>query len=319
MPTRPPFLTERGLHLNLAVLRDRPLRLLQEITDVLQLAGAGALQLNARTYLAHAEILNVPVAENARVPFDELGPHHERWCTLHCLRDAVDIVSSFLEDVRFSCASIKAASAGTTFGADSRTLRAESRAFQSEGLPRRIQVLQETYGIRSDFGPHVISMNAARNCLVHRLGVVSMADVKNNPDGVLQLQWASISVVVTDPAGVKSCLLLPQQLAPQYTKETVIESLDRVFTLGETLTLTYRDMIGLMYSTSQFMKDLSCGVMEYSRRLRVPIHEESWSAIPSGARRPETSGEMTQDWDRSDATSAQREAPKSPRQQEERG
>ena len=75
----------------------------------------------------------------------------------------------------------------------------QQRSFDKGGLPDKIKDLQKAYSLAldPDLAGHLLSINRARNCLVHRGGIVQDDDL--NEDGVLRVSWRRLALVIRGP------------------------------------------------------------------------------------------------------------------------
>lgn len=127
---------------------------------------------------------------------------HENWTLASALRDCAEAFNTFLDRCREVCAVYSFGKSGSISGADwQRAMKNEGQKFHFLGLARKLEWLHAKYGltIDSDIEADLLSINAARNCLVHRHGVVQEAD-KNTNDG-LRVQWTRPALKVEGKLG----------------------------------------------------------------------------------------------------------------------
>jgi hypothetical protein len=80
-------------------------------------------------------------------------------------------------------------------------LATEMKRFHRLGIPDKLDQLKEQYGLSfgSDMEQQVLSINAARNCLVHRNGIVGERDVNSGDE--LIVHWRELYFVLTNEDG----------------------------------------------------------------------------------------------------------------------
>jgi hypothetical protein len=128
--------------------------------------------------------------------------------------------------------------AGRHSGADwNRTLINDKKKFHRMEFPDKIDHLREHFGVASKFEHHVLSLNRARKCLVHRLGIVSAEDVVD-ATGRLVVTWHSLKFVIVDTATNHETILdAPMQVETESTFQAKIGPRRREFAIGERIKL----------------------------------------------------------------------------------
>jgi len=78
----------------------------------------------------------------------------------------------------------------------------KGKCFHRRGLPYKLRFLSEEHGlsVSRELQEQVLSLNRARNCLVHRAGVVS-AQHDANDSGKLRVFWRKSELIASGPAG----------------------------------------------------------------------------------------------------------------------
>lgn len=103
------------------------------------------------------------------------------WLLAAVLRDAVEAFARALEEARSVCATwVLSSPSGKVSIADwNERFVDEARRFHRLGLPDKLDFLRREYEVTlpEDKKKDLLSLNRARNCLVHRGGVVSLRDL----------------------------------------------------------------------------------------------------------------------------------------------
>jgi len=174
-----------------------------------------ALGLNAIPRLTQDDLqlpgtsISLHIAGPTPCPIEEAREGFEQWIRMNGLRDATEAISGFLEETRTVLAAwqlvIRNRSELIT-GADWHEATVSQRQrFHRRGLPDKIQDLHTIYSLSldRDLVAHLLSINKARNCLVHRQGIVQEHDL--NEDGALRVSWRRLAFVIQGLEGERAC------------------------------------------------------------------------------------------------------------------
>jgi len=155
------------------------------------------------------------------------------------MRDGVEAFSSFLEDVRDICAAWHAllhADEQLSLKQWHEQVQAPSKKFHRLGLPDKFERLRKVFNFAfpGECEFIALSINAARNCLVHRKGVVSEGDA-NSPNG-LRVRWFRPTLFVSGPDGERT-LQVPGGIVDKGESLSLRpdETTECEFALGETV------------------------------------------------------------------------------------
>ena len=298
------------VEINTAALQAKYLVSLQRIVDVLTFSLAGVEHVTEERYADFKRFWHFDPAENQRLAFDVAAEEVERWHIKHCLQDAIDVVSAFLEECRMICAFYHLATLKPATGADyKRAVGRDRKAFHQLGLPDKIQHLKELFGVESDWDEHVMSLNRARNCLVHRLGIVREKDVDAN--GELVLIWKTIRLAVVSADGhSRRPVEGPHRVEADESLELEVATDRKVFRVGDRLVLTYKELLNALFSLVHYVLALPQSIDRYALRVgavttlerrtqRVHLADgpnvaEPPSAEPSERNEPLGDGKMTE-------------------------
>lgn len=221
-----------------AVLRQMQVQL-QRLSDLVTIGLAGALKVAKTDYDVAPEFMSLQIASNERMPFEAARDDFQAWCLKNSFKEAIDLVSAFLEECRTVATLFRLA--GRCSGADwNRGLVTEKQKFHDFGFPRKIEHLRKQFGVASKLEAHVLSLNRARNCLVHRLGVVSEKDV--DASGKLVMTWHSLSLIIVDNATkVETAVTQPTLIESESTLQARIGPHQREFAVGERIQLSHHE------------------------------------------------------------------------------
>ncbi|MDD3447630.1 MAG: hypothetical protein PHF72_01200 [Gammaproteobacteria bacterium] len=128
---------------------------------------------------------------------EQFNSEYSEWILSNGFRDAIESVSSFLESAHRVLSIwelIEKQQNGTPIsGEDWNSVFLDAgNKFHRLGLPDKLDHIENAHGIEvgESYKEQVMSINVARNCFVHRKGVVSDRDV--NGDGRLMVKWSRL-------------------------------------------------------------------------------------------------------------------------------
>jgi len=133
----------------------------------------------------------------------EFRTDYRRWIIGNGFRDGVEALSSFLEMTRTVANLYLLSEKHLITGAEYNDATIIiPRRFHRFGLPEKLTFLETEYGLRSEALDSILGINIARNCLVHRNGIVSDRDA--NTDTGLTITWPKLELVVRDESGERT-------------------------------------------------------------------------------------------------------------------
>lgn len=206
---------------------------------------------------AAPSLLNVPegigIQFNAR-PLTDVRQDFEAWVLTNTFRDCIEAVAHFLEEGR------RLAAALTLSGRDEipalefdDALHGKvARKFHRAGLPDKSEAMRSTYGLTwsPDIEDRVNSINAARNCLVHRRGIVGEDDCKNGQP--MALRWLRPVLHARAPDGTVSELRPTTAVVGGTEVFFITVPEERAFAIGERFTITANEFASVWWTIRTF-------------------------------------------------------------------
>lgn len=187
---------------------------------------------------------------------DEAQERQRTWTLSNGLRDALEDTSSFLESARqvlavWSMRDVQQKTGKLTAADWNKAMHADARAFHRLGLPDKLPLLTRQYDvvIDSTLADHLLSINAARNCLVHRRGVVGDRDV--NCGGRLTVGWRKLSLILKDEDG-EHPVVLNQRLEKESTLCLRAVDCSKSFEIGERIAFTVQEFADITWGLFSF-------------------------------------------------------------------
>ena len=189
------------------------------------------------------------------------------------VRDAVELTNDFLQDCWKAC-SIMSLSVKKARGKDLNELFGpKTKKFHSMGLPNKIKKLREDFGVFSELDSHVLGINTARACLVHRSGFVNTRDADTN--GQLVIRWRTIRLSAQSP-DEKSEVLLDRKdilIKAGWKVSGITVDEEKAFKLGDRIELSYKEMSNVLFTLMIFADTLVDSVRTYAKRNGINIPE----------------------------------------------
>ncbi|HYI10764.1 MAG TPA: hypothetical protein VEK57_17015 [Thermoanaerobaculia bacterium] len=172
-----------------------------------------------------------------------LGPGHtpdpqtriafRQWIIGCALRDAVETTLVLLDDVRRICAIGRFSRRGDFPAQEWAADENAQREFHMLTLSQKLKCLTREFGLKlpKEKRSALFSLVAARNCLVHRLGIVGIADASS--DGLLKVSWLGFEMRTVGPAGDRVIESLPGKVAADERLQVVARKRSRTFAIGQ--------------------------------------------------------------------------------------
>jgi len=263
-----------------------PLGALQrDIQRAVDLVGFG-LQAAEHATISDLSIPNafghVIAAEDRVLSIDEARVLFRSWVLANGLRECVEAVGPALEWARRFCVLwTRQGSVHPTEGGKFQ-LRAQftgeewnaqivrgSKKFDRLPLPEKLDHLQSMYACTPpELSAHVVSLNATRNCLSHRAGIVSAADLKEPGDPGLVMRWRRLHLTTGNEAEERILHAGARVEAGELLTVGFVDA-ERTTALGERITLSPQDFVDVALTFLLFAIQLQASVESVQNR-RLP-------------------------------------------------
>ena len=198
------------------------------------------------------EVFATTFAQSARWSQAEALEKHQTWAIGNGLRDAVEGVSSFIESAHrvLSIWELASTSGGRVTYREYQEIL-DGKAFHRLGLPDKLAHLKSEHGIAIDgtLERQVLSVNNARNCLVHRRGVVSQRDL--NTASSMLVEWRKLHVFLQDEDGEHE-FVIGKLIEKESTVCIRVQDEQKAFALGERVGFTIQEFADVTWGLYAF-------------------------------------------------------------------
>lgn len=183
---------------------------------------------------------------------DDARSDYQDWVYGNGLRDVLESVGSFLEEVRqvlalWSLGDRQSAGERLTGASWNAEMKDAAKRFHRLGFPDKVETLRTAFGVQVEavLNEHVLAANNARNCLVHRRGIVSERDL--NHGKVLVVSWRRMAVELQDEDG-QHPLVFGKALEKDSTVVMSVVDTTKEFGLGERVIFTATEFAEICWS-----------------------------------------------------------------------
>jgi hypothetical protein len=240
-------------------------RSLQRTLDIVSFGLQAAEKAKDIDRLLLPEIrMHFSIAENRKLDVESARKEFRIWVIASGLRDCAEAVNPLMEEARKVCALYLLAEKKRIKNVElQQKVFGPIRKYHRAGLPDKLKILREEYDpiLIPELSDHVMSINAARNCLVHRKGIVAEQDL-NTPDA-LMVRWRRKELLVRDDEGNENVIELPYLAEKDVTASLRFVDAGRVFNLGEAINFSTREFSDLCMTFFFFGQQLVANLQKY--------------------------------------------------------
>jgi hypothetical protein len=277
--------TVASLAVNLLAMQGQFNAAIQRLLDAYAAAAAALPLVDDATYSSFApSFVSISPAQNMRLTRDGAVAEAEQWQLRAVIRDAIELTNLFLDQCRLVSALFEVIHDGKLRGEDyNRIVNNESKQFHRRGFPDKLKRMREAFGISVELEPHVISINKARNCLVHRMGIVCEQDVDSNNE--LVVLWRTFEIQAESPDGSEDFVIDSPGMVLQegWKVSSRITDKRKIFKLGERFQFSYREITDTIFSLIVFSSMMVQAVEQYGRSVGIAMSPPSDVAAQQSA------------------------------------
>jgi|SRR5712664_2345069 len=254
---------------NLVQIREDYLRGIQRLKDALYACYAGLNGLTPEEYESHHHFVEIDPLTPAKLTHGSVVPVAKAWLTNKFVLELIDGTNSFLERCYTACLLI--GYHGRHFDkAEAQVVDGLTQKFHRDGLPRKLAILNDKFSVSSSWNGHIISLNDARACLVHRLGRVSEADT--NGKGALVVRLWTSRIVAVHPDGREEIISGPRRVVAEWKTQLRSETIEKAFPLGGTIEFDLDDIFGCVLTWFVWSDSLVQSIGEHAKSKGAEIN-----------------------------------------------
>lgn len=236
---------------------------LQKLLNIFNFSNSTAIVQNENSYQDIKPFLDISPAKNLKLSFEEIKSAFIVWNIINIMRNSIECVSNFLEEVYIYCTIIVISKKNNlTVNEWNETLSNGKVSFNRLGLPDKIEYLKNNYDVYSNFDEYIVSINKARNCLVHRKGIVSERDIDINQK--LEVKWNTFKIKTTSPNGKKTKIVNKNNMVLKgWSLEVWLEEKSKTFNQGDKITFTQEEISDTIMTLIQYGSYLHQSMLAY--------------------------------------------------------
>lgn len=218
----------------------------------------------------------IQLAQNENKSFETVRLELRNWILRTGMRDCIESVNGFLVDIRQQCSIMQfIEKPNITWSSFNHVYERETEKFESLGLPKKIRgeanSLSERFGVKApdDLVDAVLSMNAARNCLVHRGGRIKKVDADEN--GMLVVRWFGCHLEARSERGVRQ-LELPAKVESDESVEIIVKAgRSKSFALGEPILFSDQEFSEMCFTFYLFGLEITKSAEAFLAQNRTTV------------------------------------------------
>lgn len=241
------------IDLNFTALISNYLIALQHLLDGISLLKTAAAEVTEAQVSSAQDFMSSQPANNARLPFHEAKEFAQDWLLRAFLRDSIEITGLFLDECLSVCSLVNLVAKGKASGDEvNHVIKDLPTKHHKIHFPEKIATLERKFGIRSPLTDHVLSINRARTCVVHRMGIVSTLDIDKTNH--LTVTWRVMRLVVHGKISGKEFILDQPHLHIDEESTVTMQHIDheKRFALDERISLTTQELYGSIITLAGF-------------------------------------------------------------------
>ncbi|MGZ4159424.1 MAG: hypothetical protein ACXVNF_01310 [Neobacillus sp.] len=198
---------------------------------------------------------------------DQFNSNYNEWVLSNGFRDAIENVSTFLESAHRVLSIwelVDKQNTGVPVFVDewNKIFMDGGNKFHRLGLPDKLDhiSIEHAIPINDSHKEQVLSINIARNCYVHRGGIVSDRDV--NEHGTLTVKWSRCRAILKNEDGEQE-LILGQILRKESVLCIRFEENEKSFSVGEQLSFSVEEMSEIFWCFFIFGNELVKSISQF--------------------------------------------------------
>jgi len=207
----------------------------------------------------------------------EVKENFRLWVEAAGFRELTETFGVFLDEVHRACSLALGFAQNQALTAEQVNVADERHtSFVGEGIPNKLNILQQRFGFSAQHVSELKSLNKARNCFAHRRGIVAAQDY--NCEDALAVSWLGMDIVVVEnETGNEHIIQVDSgDVLLEHGGRVEARFLLRVrrFTQGEAIKFSTRDLAEICWFYDREARTLCAKAIEYSKAAGVPMRDE---------------------------------------------
>lgn len=241
-------------------------------TSFMGIGVNAAIDPNFKSYqLSHLTNLQTLPDNLSDDQIEEIKSNFKIWVEHGGIREMVESFTIFLDELFKICDLVHVFKSGKPI--PDRTQ--QYLRFTKQGLPNKLNILRQRFGVTFEYFEFVCSINDVRNCITHRRGVVQSEDLKGNE--ALQVKWRGIDIWIQTGEGQKIAMNSPLGQPHDIGEgdQLVVEQVNRKkdFSEGQQIQFETRELSEVVWTFINALHQVYESSLEYYRRKGVTISD----------------------------------------------
>jgi hypothetical protein len=202
-----------------------------------------------------------------KIDKEEFQSQYAEWILSNGFREAIESVGNFLESAHRVLSIwelIEKQNTDTKITGDdwNKIFQDIGNKFHRLGLPDKLEHISKIHGIeiKNSYKEQILSINVARNCYVHRNGIVSDRDI--NEERGLKVKWSRLHTFLQNEDGEQE-LISGMLLEKESTVCVRFDENEKAFSLNEQLSFSVDEMSEILWCLFLFGNDLVMNISKF--------------------------------------------------------
>lgn len=218
-------------------------------------------------------VFQLKLAGDQTSDLERVRENFETWTLANGLRDCAESLNVFVDRCRDVCA-LYSFGPSASIPAEQWNQRVVEggQSFRWMGLSKKLNHLEDDYDpkLRPTVSDDLLTISAARNCLVHRQGIVDDVD-KNSGDGLL-VSWVKPQLEIDSSEG-RTELVPPVSVEAGSTIHFAQVKATKLFRVKDRIRFDAREFSELCWTFFRFGQELVRAVEDYGRARGIPSRQ----------------------------------------------
>lgn len=265
---------EFHIRVNLASISSRVAQVAKKASYMVAIGHHASENLNAKALETPPESFFDFGHKEAPLTPEAIKPIWLNWLLVNAFRDVAEALAGTLEEVHQVLAMWRFKgthneSAPVKLSDWNAEVVAKQERFHRAGLPEKLEKLEKDFGLTLDptLLASITSINAVRNCLVHRNGVVGTKDADET--GSLTLRWRTLKMQIREAGDQWKDFEMPYTTKSE--AELAVQAVDRtkLFALGQSIAISTTEFSAICWTHFLFADHAAKQLEEHGRGIGI--------------------------------------------------